>query len=159
MRYQVRQKIISIGDSYSIKDEMNNDKFSVKSEVFSFGHKLYLTSLTENETAYIEQKLLNFLPTYNIYLNGNYAARMRKELTFFTPRFEIESVLGNYSITGDILSHDFEILKNNIPVAQVSKAWISLSDTYGVDISDSENQAFILSLIIILDEVMYSNNN
>lgn len=158
LRYQLRQKILSLGDSYAIKDDMNNERFYVRSELFSFGHKLSIEDLNGNEVAFIEQKLLNFMPTYNIYLGGNYAARVKKELSFFRPSFYIESSNGSYEMRGEIFSHDFEITKGRRTVAQVSKEWFAFSDTYGVDILDDENQVLILAITIVLDEVLYGDN-
>lgn len=43
-------------------------------------------------------------------------------------------------------------------VAQVSKEWFVFSDTYGVEVSDEENQVLILAIVIVLDEVLYGDN-
>ena len=103
----------------------------------------------------MEQKLFRLLPEYYIYDSlGNQVAKVKKQFTFFSPKFEIESTFGSYELSGDILDHDFEITKNNYLCATISKQWFSLSCTYGVDINENEDQAFILSLIIILDKVM-----
>ena len=44
---------------------------------------------------------------------------------------------------------DFNI-RDERPVAQVSKRWFSWSDTYGVDITGDEDPVFILALVIVL---------
>jgi len=66
--------------------------------------------------------------------------------------------MGDYSIDGNFWGMEFSILKSGTPVAQVSKRWFSWSDTYGVDISDDEDYAFILSLVIVIDQVIHDNN-
>jgi len=50
-------------------------------------------------------------------------------------------------------------MKNGVPVAVVSKKFFSFSDTYGVDIADNENHAFILALVIVIDQVLHDNEN
>lgn len=155
MRYQVRQRIFSFGDSFTIKNEYGDDVFRVLGKVFSFGNKLSIENMNGQELVYIEQQLFKFLPQYTIYMNGSDVGTVRKEFTFFSPCFNIESVFGNYEMEGEIFSHEFEILKNGRVVAQVSKAWFSFSDTYGVDIADTEDQAFMLALVIIIDQVLY----
>jgi uncharacterized protein YxjI len=159
MRYLVKQKVFSLSDSYTIKDEDNIDRFSVKSEIFTLGRKLRLYDNQGEELVYIQQQLFKLLPTYNIYLGDNYAASVRKELTFFKAKITIEAARDVYSIEGDIFSHEFLLLKNERKVGQVSKEWFAFSDSYGVEINDKENQSFILALIIVLDEILYSNNN
>jgi uncharacterized protein YxjI len=43
-------------------------------------------------------------------------------------------------------------------VATISKAFFALADTYGVDIAANEDQAFILALVIVLDQVLFDNS-
>ncbi len=158
MIYQIRQKVFSFGDNFSIKDQMGNDCFIVKGKVFSFGNKLHLLDMSERELFYIEQKLFKFLPQYTIYGSGQPVARIKKEFTFFRQSFNIESVYGNYTMEGNVFAHDFQILKNGMQVAQISKKWFSFSDTYGVEIADSEDQGFLLAMVIVIDQVLHKNN-
>jgi uncharacterized protein YxjI len=159
MRYQIRQRVFSFGDSFTIKDGYGNDAFRVRGKVFSLGNKLTIESLNGEELVYIEQQLFKFLPQYTIYMGGSDVATVRKEFTFFTPRFQIESVYGSYEMEGEIFSHEFQILKNGRVVAAVSKAWFSLSDTYGAEISDSEDQAFMLAMVIVIDQVLHDKKD
>lgn len=155
MKYQVREKLFSLTDDFAVKNEYDEDCFYVRGKFLSFGHKLYLEDLSGTALYYIEQQIFRFLPEYYIYdSRGNQAATVKKEFTFFTPRYNIESQFGSYEINGDILNHDFEIIKNGSVCAVISKRWFSLSCTYGVDVLENEDPAFILSLIIILDKVM-----
>jgi len=158
MRFVVRQKIWTFGDDFVIKDEYGNEHFMVKGKVFSFGDKLRLYTMDGRELYYIEQKLFRFLPEYDIYHQGRSIATIKKEFTFFKPKFSISSVMGNYSIDGDFWGMEFSILKSGATVAHVSKRWFSWSDTYGVDISDEEDYAFILALVIVIDQVIHDNN-
>lgn len=60
---------------------------------------------------------------------------------------------------GDIFSYSFQVLKNKRIVATVNKKWFAFSDTYGVDIIEEENHAFLLTLLIIIDHVIHDKNN
>lgn len=159
MKYQIRQRVFSLGDSYNIKDEFDKDRFIVRSELFTLGHKLRIEDMAGNELIYIEQELFHFLPVYNIYKGGELTASIKKEFSFFKPSFDIESSRGNYTIEGDYFSHEFEVLKDGMQVANVSKAWFSFSDTYGIDIMEVEDQPFMLALVIVVDEVLYDNRD
>ena len=44
-RYQIRQKIFSLGDNFTIKDEMGRDVFTVRSKLLSFSDKLALEDM------------------------------------------------------------------------------------------------------------------
>lgn len=162
MRYKIRQKIFSFGDKFTIQDEYDNDRFQVKGEVFTIGNKLHLLDMSGMELVYIEKKVFSFLPKYYIHINGNLAAIIKKEITFFRSKFDIESTNGNYKVEGDITAHDFSVSNNGRVCAYVNKKWLSMSDTYMVDVDDSENQAFMLAIVIVIDQVLHEhegNNN
>lgn len=159
MRYLIREKIFSISDRFTINDEDNRPCYEVVGKILSFGNKLNLYDMLGNNNIYIEQKIFRFLPEYIIYKNGSIVGRINKEFTFFVPKFTIRSKYGHFTIDGDIFAHDFSILKDGRPIAWISKKWVSFSDTYSVDISDEEDQAFILSIVIVLDQIFYDNRN
>ncbi|NLN65274.1 MAG: hypothetical protein GX144_07690 [Clostridiaceae bacterium] len=158
MKYMIRQKIFSFRDSFLIKNEFGEDCFKVTGRVFSFGNKLTLTDMQDRELFYIEQRLFHFLPQYTIYQNGTPMAHVKRAFTLFRPSFDITSAYGDFNIDGNFFAYDFTVFKNGAPAAIVSKKWFSFSDTYGVSVSDNENAAFILSLVIVLDMVCHNNN-
>lgn len=159
MIYKIRQKIFSFGDNFIIKNQYDEDCFIVRGKVFALGDKLRIEDLNGNELIYIEQKIFKLLPEYNIYREGKHLARVKKEFTFFKPRFYIESSNGNYTIEGNFLSRSFEIYKENKVVASVDKRWFSFADTYETNIADDEDQTFMLSLVIVIDQVLHDNNH
>lgn len=159
MRFMIKQKIFSFGDNFTINDELGNPHYLVRGKVFSLGDKLRIYDMQGNELIYIEQKLFKLLPEYTIYYNGSPAAKVKKEFTFFKPKFNIESYIGNYTIDGNFWGMDYVILKAGSFAAQISKKWFALRDTYGVDISDDEDHAFILALVIVIDQVVHDSNH
>jgi uncharacterized protein YxjI len=54
-------------------------------------------------------------------------------------------------MTGSLLEHDFTIRRGDRVVATVSKAWLSLRDTYGVEIAEGEDDLLILASVLALD--------
>lgn len=157
VKFYIREKIFSIGDNFKIKDASGNDVFNVEGKIFSIGNKLRIYDMNNNEIVYIEQKLFKLLPEYNIYLNENYAAKVKKEFAFFSNRFHIESNMGNYEIEGDFFAHDFSIVKNGNIIAEINKKWVSWGDTYEINIDEEENYAFILAMVIVIDQVLHDN--
>ncbi|WP_369461576.1 LURP-one-related/scramblase family protein [Thermoclostridium stercorarium] len=152
-------KNFSLRDSYTIKNEFGEDCFIVYGRIFSLGDKLHLTDMQGRELFYIEQRIFRLLPEYTIYRNGVPVAQVKKNFTLFRPSFTITSVFGEYSIEGNFWAYDFTVFKNGAPVAIVSKKWFTFSDTYGVSVDDSEDAAFILALVIVLDQVYHDGEN
>lgn len=159
MIYKVQQKIFSFADNFTIKNQYDEDCFIVRGKIFTLGNKLKIEDLQGRELVYIEQKLFRFFPEYNIYLEGQHLARVKKEFTFLKPRFNIQSSMGNYKIDGNFISHNFAIYKGEEIVARIDKKFFAFADTYAVDIADTENQPFMLALVIVIDQVLHDNNH
>lgn len=158
MRFQVKQKIFSFGDKFTIKDENMKDFFQVNGKVFSLGDKLTILDMMGNELFYIEQKLFRLFAEYTIYKLDCPVATIKQKFSLFGSKFDIISDYGSYTIVGRPLNYNFEVYNNNKLIATVSKQFFSLSDTYGVDIDDQEDYGFILGLVIIIDQVVHDNN-
>ena len=87
-------------------------------------------------------------------------ATIKKKFSFLHAKFKIESVYGDYQLEGvDIFAHEFSLMKDGRAVANVSKKIFSFTDSYGVEIVGGEDHAFILALIIVLDQVIYDKQN
>ena len=79
MKYQVREKLFSFTDDFTIKNEYDEASFNVRGKFLSIGHKLNLEDINGNSIYYIEQKLFRFLPEYYIYdTKGNEVAKVNK---------------------------------------------------------------------------------
>ncbi len=157
MRYVMKQSWLSWGDDFSIKDAAGNDVFFVDGRALSFGDKLSFQDMSGNELAFISQRLLAWGPTYDIYVNGQLNATVSKRLfTLFKCKFEVD-VPGpdDLSAEGDFLDHEYSFYRHGEAVASVSKRWFSWTDTYGIDISESENDALILASAVVIDQVCH----
>ena len=159
MKYKIRQKIFSFGDNFVIKNEFDEDKYIVQGKIFALGDKLKLLDINGVELINIQQKLFKLLPEYYLFSGGEQLARIKKAFTLLKHRFDIDSSMGQFEMQGNFLAHDFRILKDNKVVATVNKKWLSLADTYMVEISDEEDQAFMLAMIIVIDQVIHDKNH
>jgi uncharacterized protein YxjI len=158
MRYLIKEKIFTFADRFKIEDENGYPQYEVVGKILSLGNKLNIYDMSGKELIYIEGKIFRLLPEYMIYRGGNLIGKIKKELTLFRPKFNIESSYGYFTIEGDVLHHDFNILKNGEAIAWINKKWISFSDTYSIDIVDEEDQPFILSIVIVLDQIFHDGN-
>jgi uncharacterized protein YxjI len=153
MRYVMRQKFLSWGDDFTIRDETGQDMFYVDGKVFSLGHQLSFQDMEGNELAFIRQKLLAWGPTYEIYRRGELHAVVKKALfTLFQCRFSVD-VPGpdDLEATGDLFDHEYRFTRGDTTVATVSKRWFSWTDSYGVDIAEGEDDILILASTVVVD--------
>ena len=70
MQLLIKQRVFSWSDTYDIYDEQGNQKYFVKNEFISLGHRLHVYDAAHNEIGFIKQKLFCFLPTFEIEWNG-----------------------------------------------------------------------------------------
>ena len=159
VRFIVKQRILSLSDSFVIKNENGQPAYQVEGKLFSFGDKLTLYDISNQKRIYIEQKLFKFLPEYHFFEQGRRVAVVKKEFTFFKPQFNIESESGHYTVEGNFLAYNFRILKNGIAVARVDKAFLAFRDTYSVEISPGEDQGFLLAVCIVIDQTLHDRNH
>ncbi len=152
MRYQMKQKLWSMGDDFAIKNEAGEDVFLVDGKAFSFGDKLSFRDLGGQELAYIAQKVLSFKKRYEIYREGALFAEVVKEFSFFKDKFTVDVPGPNdYEVTGSFWDHEYTFVRSGREVAQVSKRYFTWSDTYGIDIVDGEDDITILATAVVID--------
>jgi uncharacterized protein YxjI len=157
MRYIMRERILSWGDDFTIKDADGHDAYCVDGKVFSFGDKLSFRDMRGNELAQIDQKLLSIGPQYEIIRGGRTIAVVKKHLfTLFRARFTVD-VPGpdDLEAKGNFLDHEYAFERGGREVARGSKKWFRLADTYAVDIDQGEDDVLILASAVVIDLVSH----
>jgi uncharacterized protein YxjI len=153
MRYLMREKILSWGDDFTIRDEAGRDVYYVDGKAFGIGKQLSFQDMEGRELAYIRQRLLAWGPTYEIERGGQVVAVVKKRLvTLFQCRFTVD-VPGpdDLEANGDLLDHEYAFSRHEHEVAWVSKRWFAWSDTYGVEIAPGEDDVVILAAAVVVD--------
>jgi uncharacterized protein YxjI len=153
MRYVIREKFFRLGEDSDITDESGQPVFQVDGKVFTLHSTLIVRDLAGNEVAMVQRQLVALRPTYHVTVHGQEIAEIRKKLfSPFIDRFTID-IPGpdDLAVEGSLLEHEYTVRRRDQVVASVSKAWISLTDTYGVDIAPGENDLLILTSVLALD--------
>ena len=157
MRYVMRQRILSWGDDFTIKDADGNNAYQVDGKVFSFGDKLAFQDMEGNELVRIEQKLLSIGPQYEIIRGDDTVAVVKKHLfTLLRARFTVD-VPGpdDLEARGNFVDHEYVFERGGREVARASKKWFSLSDTYAIEIGEGEDAVLILASAVVIDLVSH----
>ena len=159
MRYVMRQKLLSFGDDFKIQDENGVDRYFVDGKAFSIGDKLSFQDMAGNELARIEQKVLSLFQTYRIYRGGSLIATVKKKpFTLFRDAFELEdAAAGDLDAQGDFFDREYDFTRDGRTVAVVSKRFFSLTDTYGIDIAEGEDDVLILAAAVVIDQISHDD--
>lgn len=153
MRYVIRERFFRLGEDSDITDEQGLPIYHVDGKVLTLRNTVIVRDLTGVEVARVERQLIALRPTYHITRQGEEVAEVRKKLfSPFVDRFTID-IPGPHdlSVTGSLLEHEYTIARDGELVATVSKRWISLTETYGVDIAAGEDDLLILASVLALD--------
>jgi len=153
MRYVIRERFFRLGEDSDITDEQGRPVYHVDGKVLSLRNTLIVRDLAGAEVARVERQLIALRPTYHITRQGQEVAEVRKKLfSPFVDRFTID-IPGPHdlSVTGSLLEHEYTIARGGELVATVSKRWLSLTETYGLDIAPGEDDLLILASVLALD--------
>ena len=157
MRYKMRQKMISLGEDFTIEDGDGNPAYEVDGKVMTLRETFELKDLKGNVVATIRGKLVSIRQKMDILRDDAVVATVTKALfSPFRDKFHVEVADGDdLTIDGSILDHEYTIERGGDAVAQVSKRWFSFTDTYGIDIADGQDDALILAIAVALDEMAH----
>ena len=156
MKLYIKQKVFSIGDKFTVKDESGQDKYFIEGEVFSFGNKLHIYDTVGREVAFIKQELMSFMPKYGVYCGERLVAEIRKQFTFFVHKYSIEHL--GWEIEGGLWDHDYCITKAGRKIVSISKEWMTWGDTYELDIADPADEIVAMAVVLAIDCVAEARN-
>jgi uncharacterized protein YxjI len=157
MKLLFKQRFFSWFDSYDIYDEAGNAVYVVKGEL-SWGHLLRIYDAAGNEVGYIKEKVLTWLPKFEMYVGENCIGSICKEFTFLRPKFNIDC--RGWHVEGDWMEWDYRILNSaGQTIADVSKELFNWTDTYTIEIRNPQDALYALMLVLAIDAEKCSRSN
>jgi uncharacterized protein YxjI len=152
-RYQMREKLFAIGDDFWIETEDGQRAFKVNGKAMRIRETFILEGPSGEELFKIQEKKLHIRDTMKIERGGDTVATIKKALiTPLRDRFSIElEDGGELSAKGNIVDHEYEIERDGEKVAEVSKRWFRIRETYGIEVAPGENDALILAAAVCID--------
>ena len=157
MKLLFKQRFFSWFDSYDIYDEAGNTVFVVKGEI-AWGHLLRIYDANGKEVGHIKERILTWLPKFEMYIEDRYVGCISKEFTFLKPKFNID--YNGWHVEGDWFEWDYTILDSaGKSVAKVSKEIWNWTDTYTIDVQDPQEALYALMLVLAIDAEKCSRSN
>ena len=154
-RYTMREKLFSIGDDFWIETEGGDKAFKVDGKAFRMRDTFVLESPSGEELFTIQEKKLSVRDKMAIERNGDTVATIKKALvTPLRDRYSIEVANGpDLEAKGNIVDHEYEFERGGDKVAEVSKRWFRVRDTYGVEVAPDQDDALILACTVCIDQM------
>ncbi len=149
MKLLFKQRMFSWFDSYDIYSEAGESLYTVKGQL-SWGHCLKIYDSMGREIGTVKERVLTFLPKFEIYLGENYMGCISKEFTFLRPKFNID--FNGWHVEGSFMEWDYSIVDGmGRSIASVSKELFRWTDTYVIDVADPKDALCALMLVLAID--------
>lgn len=151
-RYEMRQKLLSIGDDYWIEGPDGRHAFKVDGKAMRVRRTFVLEDAAGHEVAKIQERKISVRDAMRIERDGRTLATVRKALVGLRDRFSVDVEGGDdLRVKGNLVDHEYEITRDGDTVATVSKRWFRVRDTYGVDVAAGQDDALVLAVAVCID--------
>ncbi|MEU6550571.1 LURP-one-related family protein [Streptomyces sp. NPDC046915] len=151
MRFLVRDRILGIGDDYWIEDEHGGKVFLVDGKAMRLRDTFELKDTQGRVLIDIHQKMLSLRNTMVIERGGEPLARIkRKRLSLLRNHYRVSLVDGTeLDVSGKILDREFAVEYDGELLAVISRRWLHVRETYGVDVvRDDADPALLIAVAV-----------
>jgi uncharacterized protein YxjI len=146
MRLLVRERLFALGEDYWIKDEDGHGLFLVDGKAMRLRSTFELKDAEGHVLVEIRQKLVSLRDTMVIERGGEQLAEVRrKRLSLLRNHYRVTLADGTgLDVSGRITDREFAVEYDGELLAQVSRRWLTVRDTYGIDIVREDADASLL---------------
>ncbi|MFC7529188.1 LURP-one-related/scramblase family protein [Actinoplanes sp. GCM10030250] len=156
--YLMREKLLSIGDDFWIEDEEGRRVFKVDGKALRLRKTFHLEDLHGERLCTIQKRVMHIRDTMEI--EGPDGARIaivhKAMISPLRERWKIDVEDGpDLRAQGNIVDHEYEIEADDRKIAQVSKRWFRVRDTYGVEMAPDQDPALLLAVTVAIDDMSH----
>ncbi len=157
MKLLFKQRLFSWFDSYDIYNEEGEPVYTVKGKL-SWGHRLEIYDPLDNHIGTVQERVLTFLPKFQLYIGEELIGEIRKELTFLKPKFTLDC--NDWTVDGNWLEWNYQVLDGSgRTVMTAEKELFRFTDTYVLDIEREEDALLCLMIVLAIDAAKCSQGN
>ena len=160
-QYRVRQKLVAIGDDFWIENERGERVYKVDGKALRVRQTLIFEDAAGNELCKIQERMVRIKDSMEIEgPDGQRLAMVKKALiTPVRDRWAVSVADGpDLDVQGNILDHEYTIGEGRDKIAEISKKWFRVADTYGVEIEPGQNDVLILAVTVALNSMAHEGH-
>ena len=157
-RYKMRQKMVAIGNDFWIENDQGQKVFKVDGKALRVRGTFKFEDAHGSELCKIQERMLRVKDSMEIEGPGGERLAMVKKALITPVRERWVVKIGDgpdLDVKGNILDHEYHIGEGRDKVAEVSKKWFRIRDSYGVAIDPGKNDALILAVAVCIDEMAH----
>ena len=151
----MREKMVSIGDDFWIENDKGQKAFKVDGKALRVRQTLVFEDAHGKELAKIQERKLRVKDSMEIEgPSGENVATVKKAVvTPVKDRWVVKIKGGpDLEVKGNIVDHEYTIGEGRDKVAEVSKKWLRVRDSYGVSIDPGQDDITILAVAVCIDQ-------
>lgn len=156
MKLFIKQKVFTLGEEFTVKDEHGRDRYFVTGSFFRIPKKFIIYNEHREAVATIESQLFRLFSHYDVTTNNDFLT-VRQNFSFFTHNISI--VNKDWELRGDFFAHEYRVTSGNRPIMSISKHWFTWGDSYMLDIENEEDAILSLAIVIIVDNIIVKSQN
>jgi uncharacterized protein YxjI len=156
-RYQMRQRMISIGDDYMIENNRGERVFKLDGKALRIRKTIRFEDMDGHELCRIQERMLRVKDSMEIEDPGGHRMALVQKAMIepLRERWTVKVDGPDLHVQGNIVDHEYTIERDGQRVAEVSKRWFRVRDTYGVEITPGENDVLILATTAVIDTMAH----
>ena len=154
VHYQMRQRLVSIGDDYWIETDTGQRAYKVDGKALRLRKTLIFEDPDGHKLAKIQERVARIKDSMEIEDDDGHRVAMVKKALISPLRDRWTVKIGDgpdLDIQGNILDHEYTFTDGRTPVATVSKKWFRVADTYGVEIDPDQDPVVVLAATVAVD--------
>jgi uncharacterized protein YxjI len=154
MHFRMREKLVSVGEDYWIENDNGERCYKVDGKALRIRTTFILEDPDGNELFKVQERVMRLRDTMEIEdAHGHTVATVKKALISpLRERWIVDVNDGpDLEVQGNIVDHEYKIERHGTKVAEVSKRWFRVADTYGIEVSPDQDPALIVAVTAVLD--------
>jgi uncharacterized protein YxjI len=151
MRFLVYDRLLGFGDDYWIEDDHGTKVFLVDGKALRLRDTWELKDAQGRVLVDIHQKMLALRDTMVLQRAGEPLATIRrKRLSLLRNHYRVSLADGNeLDVSGKILDREFAVEYDGELLAVISRRWLTLRDTYGMDVVREDADPALLIAVAV----------
>ena len=161
-RYKMRERIFDIGEDFWIEDEHGHRAFKVDGKALRLRNTLNIEGPHGEVLCQIQGRVARVRDSMAIERNGQKIAEVHKDLVNVVhDHLEVDMVGSgpDLDVSGNLLDHEYTIKQGVRPIAEVSKKWFRIQDTYSIEVMPGQDDALMIAISVCVDQLVAGDAN
>lgn len=153
--FQIREKLVDIGDDYWVETTGGRRAYKVDGKALRVRDTFTIRDAGGQVVATMQERVARVRDTMKIDRPGKPSATIKKAaISPLRDRYTIEADdVGEIRVQGNLVDHEYTFERDGATIAEVSKRWVRVRDTYGVSIEPGADVALVLAATAAIDSL------